>query len=89
MSDLEDGKDLNEIDWLIQNFIATARVYDVLMALLKEQNDAVARDILELHMSGHLIGPMPRMTGVFLTDEMNDEDRKDNLHAGDFDDKDN
>lgn len=69
----QDGE-LTTKDWLIQNFIVTARVYDVLMSLLQEQEPGKAKDILELHMSGHLLGPAPRLSGMFLTDEMNEEE---------------
>lgn len=57
----------------IQQFIYTARVYDVLLALLKETNVGVSHDIIELHSKGLLLGPSPAFNGVFLTDEMNDE----------------
>lgn len=58
----------------IQQFILTARLYDVALALLKEANPAAVNDILELHRAGHLLGTAPGFSGVFLTDEMNSED---------------
>lgn len=55
----------------ISQFILSARIYDVLMALLMEQNREVAKDILELHAGGNLIGPQPSFNGLFITDEAN------------------
>jgi hypothetical protein len=70
----------------IQTFITTARVYDALLTLITLKDAAVAKDLMELHMNGHLLGPAPGFSGTFLTDEMNGEDREENLHAGEFDD---
>lgn len=58
----------------IQQFIYTARVYDALLTLITLQNDGVAKDLMELHAAGHILGPSPVFTGTFLTDEMNASD---------------
>lgn len=55
----------------IQQFITTARVLDVGYAILKHLDADVARDLLELHQAGHVLGTAPNFSGVFLTDEMN------------------
>lgn len=71
------GPDVKFDDVTMANFIVTARVYDVLMALLKEANPDAARDLLELHRSGSLLGSVPSFNGNFLTDLMNDSDQDD------------
>lgn len=55
----------------VSQFILTARLYDVMLGLLREANPAVARDLLELHMSGAILGPQPSFNGAFVTDEVN------------------
>jgi hypothetical protein len=47
------------------------RIYDVLMALLKETNADVARDLLEAHLTGLILGPTPNFNGEFITDKLN------------------
>lgn len=58
-------------------FILSARIYDVLMALLQIQNPEYARDLLEMHASGTVVGPTPAFNGVFLTNIMNEEESDD------------
>lgn len=55
----------------IVQFIMLGRIYDALMALLREANPEVATDLLEMHMQGNLMGPQPMFNGVFITDEVN------------------
>lgn len=55
------------------NFIMQARIYDVLMGLLTEANPLLARDLLEIHAAGHLMGASPGFSGKFIADEMEDE----------------
>lgn len=52
-------------------FFVSCRIYDVLIAILKHADAAVARDILELHLQGNILGPSPSFNGNFLTDMMN------------------
>lgn len=73
MAELEQEDPFDDHNLRIQQFIMLGRIYDVLLALLKEANPAVVNDILELHRAGHLLGTAPGFSGVFLTDEMNDE----------------
>jgi hypothetical protein len=73
MAELEQEDPFNEHDLAIQQFIVTARVYDVMLSLLREANPDVARDLLELHRAGHLVATAPSFSGHFLTDDMNDE----------------
>lgn len=53
------------------SLIVQLRIYDVLMALLKEQNADVARELLELHSTGAFAGSAPSYIGEFLTDRLN------------------
>lgn len=55
------------------NFIVLSRLYDAVMALLKEVGPDAARDLLELHAQGVLLGSAPKFSGVFLTDVMNQD----------------
>lgn len=55
----------------IAQLVVSMRIYDVLMALLREENEDVARSLLELHATGALAGPSPAYVGKFLTDELN------------------
>ncbi len=52
-------------------FIVQARIYDVLIALLREQNPVVAKELLEAHSNGLILGPSPSFVGTFITDEQN------------------
>lgn len=54
-------------------FIVMARLYDVMMALLREANPDAARDLLELHQAGVLVGGGPWFGGTFLSDVMNSQ----------------
>lgn len=70
----ENGTDpFSDHNLAISQFILTARLYDVMFALLREARPDVARDLLELHGAGNLIGPQPSFNGVFITDEVNRE----------------
>lgn len=51
--------------------IIQLRLYDVLMALLSEQNPDKARELLRLHSTGALAGTVPSYIGEFLTDKLN------------------
>lgn len=53
------------------NAIINMRIYDALIALLREQNPEAASDLLKMHYEGTIVGPEPRLNGQFLTDEMN------------------
>lgn len=61
----------------MMNFIMQARIYDVLMALLTEANKDLARQLLELHASGAMMGPSPAFSGNFVTDSLNAIDEND------------
>jgi len=67
----------------VLHFIIQARIYDVLMALLKESNPAAHRDLLELHMGGSLLGAEPFFNGQFITNLLNADDDK--ISSGDDD----
>lgn len=56
------------------NFIMQARIYDVLMGLLTATNKELAKDLLELHLNGNIMGPQPSFNGVFITDLANQEE---------------
>lgn len=58
----------------VLNFIMQARIYDVLMALLTESNADLAKDLLELHATGALMGAAPSFNGQFITDLVNSEE---------------
>lgn len=60
-------------DYQMANFIQLAHIYDVLMALLMEQNPETGTAILELHHQGNIIGPNPAWNGEFLTNLANSE----------------
>lgn len=53
------------------SLIVLLRIYDVMMALLKESNADVARELLQLHTTGALAGTTPSYIGEFLTDKLN------------------
>lgn len=53
------------------SLIVQLRIYDVLMALLRESNPDAADEILALHSTGAFGGPSPSYIGKFLTDELN------------------
>ena len=55
----------------ISQFIMSCRTYDVLMALLTEANPTLAKDLLELHATGSVMGPQPAFNGQFITDLVN------------------
>jgi hypothetical protein len=39
--------------------IVQMRIYDVLLAILSETNDAKAEALVELHSQGRVVGPLP------------------------------
>lgn len=41
------------------SLIVHMRIYDVLVALLRESNKEVAEKLVELHASGKILGPLP------------------------------
>ena len=58
-------------DTALAQLITTMRIYDVLLALLHEQNSNKANELLELHSTGALVGSAPVYIGEFLTDRLN------------------
>lgn len=62
----------------VSQFILTARIYDVLLGIYTHMEPEKAKDLLELHADGALLGPQPAFNGQFITDMMNlDEDTPD------------
>jgi hypothetical protein len=61
-------------DLAMGQFILSARIYDVLMALLQKQDPEYALDLLEMHSKGIIVGSAPSFNGAFLTDMMNGDD---------------
>jgi hypothetical protein len=49
------------------NFVLQARIYDVLIAILRESNADLAKQMLELHLNGKVLGPPPGWDGYFGT----------------------
>lgn len=41
------------------SLIVHMRIYDVLLALLREQNSEVAEQLTQLHAQGKILGPLP------------------------------
>lgn len=60
-------------DFALGNFIQLSHIYDVLMALLHEQNPEAHLALLELHHQGNIVGPNPAWNGAFLTNLANPE----------------
>lgn len=60
----------------ISQFILTARIYDVLMTSLLQVNPSAAKDLLELHMNGSLMGPAPAFNGQFITNLANEDEEE-------------
>jgi hypothetical protein len=52
-------------------FITLARIYDALMGIYSHLNPGAAKDLLELHASGVLVGSAPIFEGNFVTDIIN------------------
>lgn len=48
------------------NMIINMRVYDVLMAMLHDSNAELAKSLLDKHIKGSLLGPMPYLSDEFL-----------------------
>lgn len=57
------------------NAIMLMRIYDVLMGLYTETNPAAAHALLEMHTDGIIFGPMPSLSGQFITNEVDDGTR--------------
>lgn len=71
MANLEEEDPFSGQNLAIQHFITSARIYDALLTLITISDAAVAKDLMELHMAGHLLGPAPALSGIFLTNDMN------------------
>jgi hypothetical protein len=67
----EESNPFSEANAPVMNFIMTARIYDVLMALLHESNESVAESILKMHNEGHILMPPPWFNGEFIFERMN------------------
>lgn len=61
----------NDSDIELAQLAVSLRIYDVLMALLHEQNSDVANELLQLHSTGAFAGSAPSYIGEFLTDKVN------------------
>jgi hypothetical protein len=53
------------------NLIVNLRIYDVLMAILRESNPEVQKDLARIHASGKILSTAPMFDGTFITDEIN------------------
>lgn len=54
-------------------FIMLSRIYDILMLDLQGRNPEAAKQLLDLHSQGYILGPPPAMNGEFLTDVKEDD----------------
>lgn len=61
-------------DLATMQFIATSRLYDVMMALLMEADSEKAEHLLGLHAEGSLLMPAPGFNGTFVTSAANSSD---------------
>lgn len=48
------------------------RIYDILLLELTMKNQEAANKIIEAHLGGSLVGPVPNFNGVFITNEINE-----------------
>lgn len=55
----------------VVHFIQLGRIYDVLMGIFSTIDKDKAHDLLEIHSKGAFMGPEPRFSGNFITDEIN------------------
>ena len=53
--------------------IILMRIYDVMFALLQQENTELARELLQFHLDGTILGPMPAFNGTFAVNELNDD----------------
>lgn len=51
----------------ILNYIMLNRIYDVLITILRTENEELALQVLEAHMKGKIMGPAPYWDGSFMT----------------------
>lgn len=58
----------------VVHFIQLGRIYDVLMGIFSTIDKEKAHDLLEIHSKGAFMGPEPRFSGNFITDEINVEE---------------
>ncbi len=66
---VEEGNPLAPDNIQVVQLITLLRIYDVLMALLDNENAAVAEQLLNLHKEGTLMASSPYMTGMFIADQ--------------------
>lgn len=57
----------------VVHFIQLGRIYDVLMAMLTDTNPQAAKELLELHATGALVGGQPFFNGKFVYDNLNND----------------
>lgn len=50
------------------NFIMLARIYDVLVTILRDSDEESALALMEVHFKGQLMTPPPWWNGEFLSD---------------------
>lgn len=75
----EDDDETGPVEETLQyHLIVSMKTYDVLMAILKELNAVAARQILEIHANGGVVGPSPNFSGAFITDYLNSSEEVDN-----------
>lgn len=58
-------------DAALTQLVVSMRIYDVLLAILHEQNPAKANELLQLHSTGALMASAPSYVGEFITDRLN------------------
>lgn len=49
------------------NFIMLSRIYDLLMLDLDARYPEKAKQVLDLHLKGYILGPPPELNGEFLS----------------------
>lgn len=65
------GDEWSLTDLATMNFIATSRLYDVMMALLMDADLEKGQHLLKLHLDGGLLMPAPSFDGNFVSTEVN------------------
>lgn len=60
-------------DTLYALLINQMRANDILMALLTAQNPTLAKNVLDMHADGTIIGPSINYNGTHVADEMADD----------------
>lgn len=63
----KDGVDLQEV--LQVQLIVNMRIYDVLMAILTDNNKEVAHKLREIHKSGRILFDEPSFSGEFIASD--------------------